>query len=75
VTPHELAAPAIHECIAGRAPVFVEETAEIPAQAIAQALDDLAEDWGVDVDYEVQDYRVAVLAAGRRADTRYDLFE
>jgi hypothetical protein len=75
VTPHELAAPAIHEVMEGRGPVFLEETDEIPADAIARAIDELAEDWRIDVDYEVQGYRVVLLAAGRRPDTLYDVFE
>ena len=75
MTPHELAAPAIHEVMEGRGPVFLEETDEIPADAIARAIDELAEDWRIDVDYEVQGYRVVLLAAGRRPDTLYDVFE
>jgi hypothetical protein len=75
VTPHEYVAPAIHEVMEGRGPVFLEETEEIHAQAMAQAIEELAEDWRIDVDYEVQGYRVALLAAGRRPDTLYDVFE
>jgi hypothetical protein len=75
MTAHEYVAPAIHEVMEGRGPIFLEETDEIPASAMAQAIDDLADDWGIDVDYELQTYRVALLTAGRRPDTRYDLFE
>jgi len=75
VTAHEYVAPAIHEVMEGRGPVFLEETDEIPADAMARAIDELAEDWRIDVDYEVQRYRVALLTAGRRPDTRYDVFE
>jgi hypothetical protein len=72
LTPHELAAPAIHEVMDGGMPVFLEETDEISVDAIATAIDQLAEDWRIDVDYEVQGYRVALLHAGRRPDTLYD---
>ena len=75
MTPHEYVAPAIHELIAGRGPIFLEEAEGIPADTMARAIDDLAEDWRIDVDYEVQGYRVALLTAGRRPDTRYDDFE
>jgi hypothetical protein len=75
VTAHEYVAPAIHEVIAGRGPIFLEETDEIPAEAMARAIDELSEDWRIDVDYEVQSYRVALLTAGRRPDSRYDEYE
>jgi hypothetical protein len=75
VTAHEYVAPAIHEVIEGRGPIFLEETAEIPAEEMARAIDELAEDWRIDVDYEVQGYRVALLTAGRRPDSRYDEYE
>ena len=72
MTAHELAAPAIHKVMDGGTPVFLEETAEISVDALARAIDELAEDWRIDVDYEVQSYRVALLHAGRRPDTLYD---
>jgi hypothetical protein len=72
VTPHEYAAPAIHQVMDGRMPVFLEETDEISVEQIAQAIQDLADDWRIDVDFEVQGYRVALLTAGRRPDTLYD---
>jgi hypothetical protein len=75
VTPHEYVAPAIHELMEGRGPIFLEETNEIPAEAMARAIDELAGDWRIDVDYEVQSYRVALLTAGRRPDSRYDEYE
>jgi hypothetical protein len=72
VTSHEYAAPAIHEVMDGRMPVFLEETEEFSVEQIAAAIDDLAADWRIDVDYEVQGYRVVLLTAGRRPDTLYD---
>jgi hypothetical protein len=75
MTAHEYVAPAIHEVMEGRGPIFLEETDEIPAAEMARAIDELAEDWRIDVDYEVQSYRVALLTAGRRPDTLYDLYE
>ena len=75
MTAHEYVAPAIHEGMEGRGPIFLEETDGIPAESMARAIDELAEDWRIDVDYEVQAYRVALLTAGRRPDTRYDDFE
>ena len=75
MTPHEYVAPAIHEVMEGRGPIFLEETNEIPAETMARAIDELAEDWRIDVDYEVQSYRVALLTAGRRPDSRYDEYE
>jgi hypothetical protein len=75
MTPHEYVAPAIHEVMEGRGPIFLEETNEIPAETMARAIDELAEDWRIDVDYEVQTYRVALLTAGRRPDSRYDEYE
>jgi hypothetical protein len=75
MTAHEYVAPAIHELMEGRGPVFLEETSEIPAETMARAIDELAEDWRIDVDYEVQGYRVALLTAGRRPDSRYDEYE
>ena len=75
MTAHEYVAPAIHEVMEGRGPIFLEETEGIPAEAMAQAIDELAEDWRIDVDYEVQSYRVALLTAGRRPDSRYDEYE
>ena len=75
MTAHEYVAPAIHQVMEGRGPIFLEETEEIQAEAMAKAIDDLAEDWKIDIDYEVQGYRVALLAAGRRPDTRYDEYE
>ncbi len=75
MTPHEYVAPAIHEVMEGRGPIFLEETEEIAAEEMARAIDELAEDWRIDVDYEVQAYRVALLTAGRRPDSRYDDFE
>ena len=75
MTPHEYAAPAIHRVMDSRMPVFLEETDEISVDQIAQAIDDLAADWRIDVDYEVQEWRVALLNAGRRPDTLYDVEE
>jgi hypothetical protein len=75
VTPHEYAAPAIHQVMEGGMPVFLEETDAISVEEIARAIDELAEDWRIDVDYEVQQYRVALLTAGRRPDTLYDQVE
>ena len=75
MTPHEYVAPAIHEVMEGGGPIFLEETEEIAAEEMARAIDELAADWRIDVDYEVQSYRVALLTAGRRPDTRYDEYE
>jgi hypothetical protein len=75
MTAHEYVATAIHEVMEGRGPIFLEETDEIAAEEMARAIDELAEDWRIDVDYEVQSYRVALLTAGRRPDTRYDEYE
>ena len=59
----------------GRGSIFLEETDGIRAESMARAVDELAENWRIDADYEVQNYRVALLTAGRRPGHEYDDFE
>jgi hypothetical protein len=75
MTPHQFVAPAIHQVMDGGSPVFLEETSTISVDDMVGALNELAEDWRIDVDFEVQGDRVAILMAGRRPDSLYDLFE
>jgi hypothetical protein len=71
VTPHELAAPAIHEALAGSA-ASVEPKEGITVEQIQAAIEDLAADWRIDVEYRDEATRVVITSASRRPDSLVD---